>query len=123
MSELGDRLTELRQDNQEKQRDIARLLHISSGSVSNYETGAHLPTVETLRTLAEHFEVTTDYLLGRTNSRVSAETLNKPFAEDISFGVLLERLSELPMEKRTLLLALIEDMQISSYVKNHRGNP
>ena len=121
MSELGDRLAELRQDKQEKQKDIAKLLHISSGSVSNYETGTHLPTVETLRTLADHFGVTIDYLIGRTNNRMSTEVLDQLFVDDLSCGRLLEQLKELPVEKRRLLKELIEDMQISSYVKNSRG--
>ncbi len=119
MSELGDRLAELRMDKQERQKDVAALLHVSAGSVSNYETGVHLPTVEALCVLADHFHVTTDYLMGRTNCRVPTETLNKPFVGHVTNGMLLERLNELPPAKRKLLLELIEDMQISCYVKNH----
>lgn len=122
MSELGDRLAELRQDRQELQKDIAALLHVSSGSVSNYETGAHLPTVDALCELANHFDVTMDYLMGRTNCRIPTGTLNQQFVEHVTFGMLMERLNELPDGKRKLLLEIIEDMRISCYVKNHTAD-
>lgn len=122
MSELGERLAELRQDKQERQKDVAELLHVTPGSVSNYETGTHLPTVEALRDLADHYDVTMDYLMGRTNSRISTEILNKQFVERVTYGMLLERLSELPMGKRVLLLELMEDMRISNYLKKRAND-
>ena len=35
----------------------------------NYETGGHRPDYETLVKLADYFDVTTDYLLGRSEER------------------------------------------------------
>lgn len=112
-------MAELRMDKQERQKDVAELLHVSAGSVSNYETGVHLPTVEALCILADHFNVTTDYLMGRTNCRIPTEKLNEQFVEQVTNGMLLERLNALPVAKRKILLEVIEDMRISSYVKSH----
>lgn len=120
MSELGNRLSELRQDKQERQKDIADLLHVSPGSISNYETGTHLPTVDALSELATHFGVTTDFLLGRTNCRISVDTLNKPFFGKTTFGELIEQLSELPPEKRQLILELIGTIRLGVYLKNQQ---
>lgn len=117
MSELGDRLSELRLDRQELQKDIAELLHVSAGTVSNYETGTHLPTVDALCELADHFCVSTDFLLGRTKSRISTGMINKEFVNQQSYGVLIERLESLPMDKRRLVWELIDDIRISCYVK------
>ena len=119
MSELGDRIAELRRDKQEQQRDIADLLHVSPASVSNYETGVHLPNVDTLCQLANHFNVTMDYLMGRTNCRIPTETLNKLFSGPVTYGMLLERLLDLPDSKREILLEIIDDMRISCYLKSH----
>lgn len=119
MSELGDRLAELRLDKQEKQQEIAELLHVSSASVSNYETGVHLPNVDALCQLADHFNVTTDYLMGRTNCRIPTEVLNRPFSGQTTCGTLLAQLMELPEGKRNLLLEIIEDMRVSCYLKKH----
>lgn len=122
MSELGERLAELRMDKQERQKEIADLLNVSAGSISNYETGVHLPTVDALSTLAEHFGVTMDYLAGRTKCRTSIEVLNQQFTKQMTCGEFLERLMVLPDNKRKLLLELVQDMEISCYVKNHTAN-
>lgn len=62
---FGERLKSLREDNDEKQKDIAKLLFVSANMISAYELGKHFPKNEkSLITLAEHFNVSLDYLLG-----------------------------------------------------------
>jgi transcriptional regulator with XRE-family HTH domain len=46
---------------------VAKILGISSGSVTSWKNGT-LPKSETLNKIAEHLEVSTDYLLGKENS-------------------------------------------------------
>ena len=50
-------------------KDIAGYLGVSLASISYYETGVNYPTVESLLKLADLFEVSVDYLLGRTDKR------------------------------------------------------
>ncbi len=65
---FGERLKSLREDNDEKQKDIAKLLFVSANMISAYELGKHFPKNEkSLITLAEHFGVSLDYLLGYSN--------------------------------------------------------
>lgn len=60
-----ERLKNLREDRDEKQKDIAKILYVSPNMVSSYELGKHFPKNESsLKALAEHFKVSTDYLLG-----------------------------------------------------------
>lgn len=62
---FGERLKSLREDNDEKQKDIAKLLFVSANMISTYELGKHFPKNEnSLITLAKHFNVSLDYLLG-----------------------------------------------------------
>lgn len=62
---FGERLRSLREDNDEKQKDIANLLFVSNNMISAYELGKHFPKDENdLITLAKHFNVSLDYLLG-----------------------------------------------------------
>ena len=42
---FGERLKELREDNDEKQKDIADLLFVSNKVISDYERGIHFPRV------------------------------------------------------------------------------
>ncbi len=65
---FGERLKELREDNDEKQKDIAELLFVSNKVISDYERGVHFPRDEKIITaIAAHFGVSTDYLFGITN--------------------------------------------------------
>lgn len=65
---FGERLRELREDNDEKQKDIADLLFVSNKVISDYERGIHFPRDErVIIALANHFGVSIDYLFGITN--------------------------------------------------------
>ncbi|MGN1116827.1 MAG: helix-turn-helix domain-containing protein [Candidatus Ornithomonoglobus sp.] len=62
---FGERLRSLREDNDEKQKDIAKFLFVSANMISSYELGKHFPKDENaLIALAKHFNVSLDYLLG-----------------------------------------------------------
>ena len=66
--ELGEKLKALRTENHLRQDQVARLVNVEKSSISMYETGMRQPSYTTLVRLADVFNVTTDYLLGRTNS-------------------------------------------------------
>ena len=60
-------LRAIREDNDIKQKDIARHLNVSQNTYSQYETGIISLTAEVLIKLAEYYDVSVDYLLDRTN--------------------------------------------------------
>ncbi|WP_439022639.1 helix-turn-helix domain-containing protein [Bacillus thuringiensis] len=55
------------------QEEVAKYLGISRARYSHYENGRSEPDNETLKKLADFFDISVDYLLGRTNSSVSSE--------------------------------------------------
>lgn len=59
-------LTEQRKLNKMTQRQVAEHLGISQPSYIRYENGSAQPTLENLVKLADLFDVSVDYLLGRT---------------------------------------------------------
>ena len=66
---LGQRLRELRKERHLLQRELAELLGITLTHYQRMERGiVNLPTL-TLCTLADYYGVTTDYLLGRSETR------------------------------------------------------
>ena len=77
MREIGDTLSDLRKEKGLGQKELASLLNLSVGTISNYENGVHAPDLNTLCRLAEFFHVTTDYLLGRTEYRCPPEILSR----------------------------------------------
>ena len=67
MAKFGDLLSELRRDKKLTQDELAHILFVTSGTISNYENNVHYPDVVKLIQLANYFEVTTDYLLGNSD--------------------------------------------------------
>lgn len=64
---LSKRLKELRMNNSLKQSDLAKLLSISTSRYGQYETGRRSPDYKLLIQIANFYNVSIDYLLGRTN--------------------------------------------------------
>ena len=63
------RIRDLREDADKNQKEVAKLLNCSQQTYSDYERGiSDIPT-EVLIFLADHYNTTTDYILGRTNRR------------------------------------------------------
>lgn len=61
------RLRDLRGDQDKKQAEIAAFLGMHQTEYSRYERGARTLPVEHLVALADYYNVSTDYILGRTN--------------------------------------------------------
>ena len=64
---MRNRLYELRKTRNITQQRLAVDLGIDQASISSYESGKYLPTVEVLMKIANYFSVSTDYLLGLTD--------------------------------------------------------
>ncbi|MCX8129398.1 MAG: helix-turn-helix domain-containing protein [Clostridia bacterium] len=63
----GDRLKILRNKKKLTQIELGKIFSISHATINRYEKGVNQPDTETLNKLAEYFDVSVDYLLGRTN--------------------------------------------------------
>lgn len=61
------RLQSLRERRRLSRRTLAELCGLSKNMISLYERGEREPSVGALVSLADFFEVPTDYLLGRKN--------------------------------------------------------
>lgn len=67
MKILATRLKELREGRRIYQREMAEMLGLSMRGYQCYETDDSEPKLETLVFLADYFNVSVDYLLGRTD--------------------------------------------------------
>lgn len=63
---MYERIRNLREDNDLRQSDIALLLNCTQVCYSNYETGKRDIPTSVLIKLADYYETSIDYLLGRT---------------------------------------------------------
>lgn len=65
MSTFGSRLKALRQSKGLTGVELGEILNVSNKTISTWENNTREPNQEMTATIAEYFEVTTDYLLGR----------------------------------------------------------
>jgi len=65
---ISSRINEIRQQKGLTQADIAKYLKVTQQTYSSYETGKRQMNYETLCMLADYYEVSTDYLLGRQDA-------------------------------------------------------
>ena len=63
------RLRDLREDSDRNQTELAALLGMSQTGYSKYETGENEVPVSILVKLADIYQTSTDYLLGRTDMK------------------------------------------------------
>ena len=64
---FAQRLKELRKERQLTQYQMAQMLDISMMAYCHYEIGDREPRISTIIALCNFFDVTADYLIGRTD--------------------------------------------------------
>lgn len=65
---VGDRIRQLREDREISQKTLAEFINVSPSTVGMYEQGRRVPSTEILNLIATFFDVTSDFLLERTNN-------------------------------------------------------
>jgi len=107
---LHSRLVKLRKDRGMTQQQLSDILHISRGTYAQYEIGRRTPDYDILHKLADFFEVSTDYLLGRTNTPILQNTK----------GTFIE--TELSPENTEELKKFAELLKIKQMTENNKKN-
>ncbi|MEA4920657.1 MAG: helix-turn-helix transcriptional regulator [Clostridiaceae bacterium] len=98
------RLKDLRKDFKETQADIANLIGITRGAYANIETGKREPDLNTIGILANHYDVTVDYLLGRTDIKKRPTPKNGDEPLDPIIAQIMDIVCQMSPEKRSLYL-------------------
>lgn len=68
MKILGERLRALRESVKLSQAKMAELVGVKQSSINRYESGESSPTLEVLLKYADYFDVSMDYIFGRTEN-------------------------------------------------------
>ncbi|HLV09368.1 MAG TPA: HD domain-containing phosphohydrolase [Halanaerobiales bacterium] len=84
MLNFAERLKKLRREEQIRQIDLADYLGFSRSTITNYEQGIRFPSMDILCRIADYFNVSLDYLLGRSDikeniSLIKLKNLNSLF--------------------------------------------
>ncbi|GED13768.1 helix-turn-helix domain-containing protein [Aneurinibacillus migulanus] len=108
MSVLGKRIKYLREKNNFSQKRLAESLGITNVQLSRYETGDRNPDPDTIKKIADFFEVSTDYLLGRTDNP-SSKNNEDDSNINVAFYNGLKDLDDLEPDERQFILDMVED--------------
>ena len=83
----GNRIFSLRTSKGLTQEQLAGSLQISRAALSHYEQDRREPDYETLKKIADYFEVTVDYLIGRTNNnKAELDREVREFVDDLELS-------------------------------------
>lgn len=113
---IGRRIKELRTENGLTQQELTKILNVSSMSISFYENEQRKPDSEFIIACSRFFDVSTDYLLGKTYKR--------RIPREERFGAFSKRLKHVRELKGISQRQAAEDLNISpqnlSYYENGR---
>lgn len=114
--DFASRFAELRADNDIKQKDLAQLLNVSVSAVSHYEKGLNTPDLGSLILLADFFQVSLDYLAGRSSCK-SSSTLDTeiqlPNNNCVTSGQVIDRLLALQKDQRNDIIRHLDALYSS----------
>lgn len=68
MSKFPERLKELRENKNLLSKDFAAIMNVEPATITNWEKGNRFPKDDVLVKIADYFECSIDYLLGRTDN-------------------------------------------------------
>ncbi|QLL70258.1 helix-turn-helix domain-containing protein [Lactobacillus sp. 3B(2020)] len=86
---IGSKIKDLRKASRMSQTDLGKLVHVSQQTITAWENNKAEPASSAIIKLAEVFNVTTDYLLGRPekgNSNYTDEDLEEALDRAHSFS-------------------------------------
>lgn len=106
---IAKTLINLREVNFLTQTDIAHHQHLSSSTISHYEKGITVPPTEIIFRLAEFYDVTTDYILGRCASKTNLnDTYALKLTNKMTIGDAVEIMTKMNDAEREHLAYFIE---------------
>ena len=113
LESLGYRIKYLRERNNISQIEFAKKIGVSNTVLSRYESGDRKPDYDTLQMIADFFDVSTDYLLGRTDtasltSQEKNEQEFQAFINDPELGVWYKELPKSDEEELRKLRTIWE---------------
>lgn len=114
ISYFSERLKELRAEKGIRSEDAAEVFGVSRATLSAYEMGKSVPDLNVLNKMADFYEVSTDYICGRTNVKKSlqADTSSVKLSQSD-----VNKISELSDSETVGLSLLINSAQFKKMVK------
>ena len=73
---IGKNIKEYREFKKMTQKEIAQILEVEPGTISKYESGMIEPNIESLKKLADTFDITIDELINKNSKEFDISKIN-----------------------------------------------
>lgn len=119
----GIRIKDLRKERNITQSDLAKILNVTQDSISLWEKNKRVPDTQYIIQLADYFEVSTDYLLGRSDDfgNVTVTTASSSAVLTPDEQELLELYKKLPKTRQKTVLDTIRYMSESFDISDKKS--
>lgn len=112
---FNERLKKLRNSQGISQVEFAKRFNISTGTIGNWEVGKREPDFETIKRIADYFDVSVDYLLGRTDyphseKKEPAELTTDSVMYELKKRGLYDKLNAMSDDDRQAVLATLDTL-------------
>ena len=104
---FSTRLAQLREELGLTRKEVAEKLNIDQTTYGKYELSKRQPDYDTLQKISSFYNVSVDYLLGRTNVRNSNNNVDEDFPDDVK--VLMRSVSKLTDKQKEIVKRLVQE--------------
>ena len=98
-----ERIKELRKQKKITMKKLGNVIGVSESTISLYENGKRQPDNDTLKRLADFFNVSVDYLLDRTDEKNPSESKEDVTFDDFTYAMYNESRDLTEEDKEALL--------------------
>ncbi len=109
---FGDKIRVLREEKNLTQDDLAKQLNLSKANISRYEIGSRQPSIETIVKISEFFNVSLDWLFGRSIIKHFTYVNNTPRNFDTNDLVILEYI-----KNNTQVFEMLKELRIAPEIR------
>lgn len=106
---LAGKIKKLRQEKDLTQKQLGEEIGADARTISNYENGVYVPSIETIIKLAEALGVSTDFLLLDDAKERAVGAIR-----DLNLLKLFEQVTALPVEDKRVVTRLIESFVVKN---------
>lgn len=107
MKVFAERLIQLRESRDLSKTELAKILHVSTSCVSQYEKDTSMPGYDTLLSISRYFGVSVDYLLGNEKQDLAFPPARE-FCDGVNYYTFLSSCNKLSPAKRHALMTMVK---------------
>ena len=116
MIDISQKIKALRLEKNLKQKDVANSINIATNTLSQFENNKGRPSLEVLSSLADFFEVSVDYLIGRADDFGNVNVITNGAELSEYEKTLLECFDKLNLFERESII-----VQVKALAKRYDG--